>query len=70
MFAIEWLNQGVLVEKETSALANLADAVITTRARADMVAARNPRREPDSFRLIDSTGAILITFKFVVGRSW
>jgi hypothetical protein len=30
MFAVEWLKQGVTVETETSALANLADAVATT----------------------------------------
>jgi hypothetical protein len=68
MFAVEWLRQGVAVERETSALANLADAVATTRARADMVAARHPSEEPDGFRLIDSTGAVLITFKFVLRR--
>jgi hypothetical protein len=31
MFAVEWLKQGVTVERE--ALANLADAVATARAR-------------------------------------
>jgi hypothetical protein len=65
MFAVEWLRQGVPVEKETSALSNLADAVATTRARAGLVAARHPREEPDGFRLIDRTGAVLITFKFL-----
>jgi hypothetical protein len=68
MFAVEWLKQGVTVERETSALANLADAVTTARARAEAVVARHPRDEPDSFRLVDSSGAVLITFKFVSGR--
>jgi hypothetical protein len=65
MFAIEWLRQGVTVERETSALANLADAVATTRARVDLVAARHPLEVPDGFRLIDATGAVVITFKFL-----
>ena len=60
MFAVEWLKQGVTVERETSALANLADAVATARARAEAVVARHPRDEPDSFRLVDSSGAVLI----------
>ena len=41
MFAVEWLKQGVTVERETSALANLADAVATARARAEAVVARH-----------------------------
>jgi hypothetical protein len=68
MFAVEWLRQGVPVERETSALGDLADAVLTTRARADLVAARHPLDEPDGFRLIDATGAVLITFKFLTKR--
>jgi hypothetical protein len=66
MFAVEWLRQAV--ERETSALGNLADAVATTRARADLVAARHPLEEPDGFRLIDTSGAVLITFKFLAKR--
>ena len=65
MYAVEWLRQGVPVERETSALGNLADAVTTTRARADLVAARHPLEEPDGFRLLDTSGAVLITFKFL-----
>jgi hypothetical protein len=42
MFGVEWLKQGVPVERETSALADLSDAVATTRARVDLVAARHP----------------------------
>ena len=68
MFSVEWLKQGVPIERETSALADLADAVTTARARADAIVARHPRDQPDSFRLINSSGAILITFKFVTGR--
>jgi hypothetical protein len=66
MFAVEWLRQGVTVERETSALANLADAVAAVRWRADAVAARHPRETPDSFRLIDPSGTVLITFKFAL----
>jgi hypothetical protein len=65
MFAVEWLRQGVLVDRETSALGNLADAVATTRSRAALMAARHPLQEPDGFRLIDTSGAVLITFKFL-----
>ena len=57
------------VETETSALANLADPVATTRARADLVAARHPLDEPDGFRLIDTSGAVRITFKFLTTRA-
>jgi hypothetical protein len=62
MFAVEWLKEGVTVETETSALADLADAVATTRARANAIAARHP----------SASGAVLITFKFVPGvsRHW
>ncbi len=68
MFSVEWLKQGITVEQETSALGNLADAVMTTRARAQLVAARHPLDEPDGFRLLDTSGAVLITFKFVARR--
>jgi hypothetical protein len=68
MFSVEWLRQGVTVERETSAVANVADAVAAARARADTVVARHPYDEPDTFRLIDSAGAVLITFKFFCER--
>ena len=62
MFAIDWLRQGVLVEKETSVLTD-ADAVVAlTRSRAPDVAMRYPGREPDSFRLTDATGLIFGVF--------
>jgi hypothetical protein len=64
MFAVEWLKQGVLIDRETSALADLSDAVPTTRARVDLVTARHPLAEPDGFRLLDTSGSVLITFKF------
>jgi hypothetical protein len=68
MFAVEWLKQGVPVAKDTSALADLSDAVATTRARVDLVMARHPLAEPDGFRLLDTSGAVLITFKFLTKR--
>jgi hypothetical protein len=68
MFGIEWLRQGVPVERETSAFADLSDAVATTRARVDLVTARHPLAEPDGFRLLDTSGAVLITFKFLTKR--
>jgi putative NIF3 family GTP cyclohydrolase 1 type 2 len=68
MFSVEWLRNGVAVEKETSAVANVADAVAAARARADVIVARHPREEPDTFRLIDPSGAVLITFKFLTKR--
>jgi hypothetical protein len=67
-FSVEWLRNGVVVEKETSAVANVADAVAAARARADVVVAHRPREEPDTFRLIDPSGAVLITFKFLTKR--
>jgi hypothetical protein len=68
MFAVEWLRQGVTIERETSAIANVADAVDAARARADVVVARHPRDEPDSFRLVEQNGAVLMTVKFFSGR--
>jgi hypothetical protein len=65
MFSVEWLRNGVTVGRETSAVANVADAVASARARADVVVARHPLDTPDSFRLIDTSGAVLITFKFL-----
>ena len=35
MFAVEWLKEGVAVETETSALADLADAVATTKSESE-----------------------------------
>jgi hypothetical protein len=69
MFAVEWLKQGVPVERETSALGNLADAVATTRSRAALVAARHPLDEPDGFHLLNASGAVLITFKFLAAHA-
>ncbi len=64
MYAVEWLKQGVTVERETFALANLANAVAAARSRAVAVAARHPGEEPDGFRLIDdATGATALTVK-------
>jgi hypothetical protein len=62
LFAIDWLRGGIPVERETSVLANAEDAIAAARARADVVGTRHPGQEPDSFHLIDATGAI-------VGRS-
>jgi hypothetical protein len=64
MFAVEWLRQGVTVEREGFALADLANAVTIARWRAVAVAARHPLEKPNSFRLIDdATGAIVLTVK-------
>jgi hypothetical protein len=64
MFAVEWLRQGVTVERESFALADLANAVTIARWRAVAVAARHPLEKPDGFRLIDdSTGAFVLTVK-------
>ena len=56
MFGIEWLKNGLLVEKETSGAKAEAEAISSARRRAPEVAARLPGREPDSFRLSDATG--------------
>jgi hypothetical protein len=68
MFSVEWLRQGATIERETSAMVNLAEAVDAARWRADKVVARHPLDEPDSFRLIDPTGAVRITFRFLTER--
>jgi hypothetical protein len=61
MFAIDWLRRGVPVERETSVATNVEDAIAAARTRADAVAARHRDREPDSFRLIDATGNVVLT---------
>src|SRR5271163_4541568 len=58
MFAIDWLRRGIPVERETSIVTSVAEAVAAARARADAIA-----EEPDSFRVIDATGAIVGTFR-------
>jgi hypothetical protein len=64
MFAVEWLRRGRLVERESSALASLANAVTAARFRAAAVAARHPLEKPDSFRVFDDqTGATVLTVK-------
>jgi hypothetical protein len=63
LFAIDWLREGVPVERETSVLASAVDAIAAARARAGVVATRHPGREPDSLRLIDATGTILGVFR-------
>ena len=64
MFAVEWLKQGVTIEREAFALASLVNAVTAARFRAVAVAARHPLEKPDSFRLVDdATGAIVLTVK-------
>jgi hypothetical protein len=68
MFLVDWERHGVLVEREVSALSNVEDAVAAARARAEVVAARHPRQEPDSFRLVDPSGAVRMTFKFFARR--
>ena len=68
MFSVEWLRHGVTVEQETSALVSLAEAVDAARWRAETVVARHPLDEPDSFRLVDPTGAVRITFTFLLER--
>jgi hypothetical protein len=49
MFGIDWLREGVPVDKEASVL---------TSAMID----RHPGREPDSFRLTDASGKIFGVF--------
>jgi hypothetical protein len=62
MFGIEWLRNGMLVDKDTTVLANEAQAVANARSRAAEIAARHPKRRPDSFRLTDATGKVFGVF--------
>jgi hypothetical protein len=62
MFGIEWLRNGVLVAKDTTVLADEAEAVANARSRAAGVAARHPKRRPDSFRLTEATGKVFGVF--------
>jgi hypothetical protein len=61
MFELVWLKNGDMVLREEIGYKTTADAVAYARARAADVAKQLPRREPDSFRLIDlSRGASAI----------
>jgi hypothetical protein len=62
MFGIDWLRNGILIEKETSVFADEKHVIAAARHRAPNVASRHPDREPDSFRLTDATGRILGVF--------
>jgi len=56
MFGIHWLRGRILVERQTSDLAALADVVATTRGGARDVGARHPGNAPDSFKIFDGLG--------------
>jgi hypothetical protein len=62
MFGIDWLRNGIPIEKETSVFAAESDVIAAARHRASNVAGRHPDREPDSFRLTDASGKILGVF--------
>jgi hypothetical protein len=56
MFAIEWLKDGTLVEREASVLLHDVDVIDSAKRRAAEVAKRHAGAEPDSFRLVDGRG--------------
>ena len=56
MFGIHWLRGRVLVEKQSSDLALLADVDAVTRRGAREVGARHPGNVPDSFKIFDGHG--------------
>ena len=62
MFGIEWLRNGVPVDKETSVLTSAAAAIAAADNRRRRVVDRHPQRTPDSFRLTDATGKMLGVF--------
>jgi hypothetical protein len=61
MFGIDWLRNGVPVDREASVLSE-AEAVAAAKNRALDVAKRPPLREPDSFRLTEATGKLVGVF--------
>jgi hypothetical protein len=56
LFAIDWMRRGAPIERETSILTDIDAVIALARSKAPEVAMRHPGREPDSFRLTDSTG--------------
>jgi hypothetical protein len=62
VFGIDWLRNGLPIEKETSVLADEAETVAVVRRRAPEVLKRHPGREPDTFRLTDASGKIVGVF--------
>jgi hypothetical protein len=62
MFGIEWLRNGVPVDKETSVLTSAAEAIAAASSRRRRDVDRHPERGPDSYRLTDATDKILGVF--------
>jgi hypothetical protein len=62
VFGIDWLRNGIPIEKETSVLQGQAEAVAEAMRRSVDVLERHPGSEPDSFRLTDPTGRICGVF--------
>jgi hypothetical protein len=63
VFKIEWLRNAGHVAEELSILRTEAEVIAHARSRARYVAEGHPGREPDSFRLTDSTGKSLGVFR-------
>jgi len=59
VFSIDWLRRAVPVEREICVLATKHEAIAAAKNRAPDVVKRHSGREPNGFRLSDSTGKIL-----------
>jgi hypothetical protein len=66
MFGIDWLRNGVPIDRESSVLSE-AEAVAAAKRRALDVVKRHPFREPDSFRLTDAAGRVVGVFLIDLG---
>jgi hypothetical protein len=67
VFKIQLLRSGGHVAEELSILRTEAEVIAHARSRARYVAEHHPGREPDSFRLTDSTGKSLGVFRLTDG---
>jgi hypothetical protein len=63
MYAIEWLKDGAVVDRETSILLHEADVVRKTSLRHYLVVQRLNGQEPDSFRVTNQFGEEIGVFK-------
>jgi hypothetical protein len=62
MFGIEWLRNGVVIDRGITVIVDEAGAIANARNRAVEVAERHRDGPPDSFRLTDASGKIFGTF--------
>lgn len=62
MYKSEWLHRTKAVDSEPLEVMDITDVAHKVRAMAADAGKRNPGNEPDSFRVLDSSGAEIGAF--------